>query len=781
MDSSYICDSKWISQENSSYDENKIFLFRRNFNVNEENVKLCVRVSADSRYKLYVNEKLVSLGPCKGDRWITHYETVDLTDYLDNGCNIISAEVLHFANFIAYSGNHKEGPFSIRRTSKAAFLLEGILLDKEGNVIEDLSTDTKWKVQQEEGIRFITPSFSEISGAFEHVDFKNMTQNWRSKVFDDAKWMSAEVITSSFIDKFSAGKYGSLTPWILKESPIPQLIRVEKHFESVTKADIDKNILTALLLGKVDIRILPGTCCSFELDAGELTTGYLKLKIENGKGSIIKILYSECYESDVDGRFIKQVRDNNLGVLRGDYDLLELDGRDINYETYWFRTFRFIRIEVSTGAQELLLKDIHYLETGYPLETEGAFESSDRAHSKMWDISLRTLKRCMHETYEDCPYYEQLQYIMDSRLEMLFTYQISRDDRLARKCINDFHSSLNPDGLLHASYPSILRQIIPGFCLHWIFMLEDHLMYFGDIDFIKKYRPTMDAVLGWFDRRIMGNGLIGTTGYWAFVDWVEGWDQSSVPTANRVGPITVYSLMYACALQSAAYINKITGREGISKEYLTRIREVISAVNKCCYDENKKLFTDGPSVPEFSQHVQVWAVLCGAVEEDEARNLMLRMLGMDISKVSYAMSFFLFRALEKSGLYSKVDDLMDPWRTLISMNLTTWVEDPVTLRSECHGWGAVQLYEFPAMILGVKPAGLGYGKIKIQPHIGKLKYAKGVVSTIRGAVSVDWKIEGNIFEIEIISGEDIEKIVVLPDKSVHEFRDSVISLKCCII
>lgn len=85
-----------------------------------------------------------------------------------------------------------------------------------------------------------------------------------------------------------------------------------------------------------------------------------------------------------------------------------------------------------------------YLTTGYPLEVKHVPDIPDETMRRIWEISLRTLKRCMHETYVDCPFYEQLQYTMDSRAEILFTYEVSGDDRLARQCMDAFrqHAAL---------------------------------------------------------------------------------------------------------------------------------------------------------------------------------------------------------------------------------------------------------------------------------------------------------------------------------------------------
>jgi alpha-L-rhamnosidase len=110
--------------------------------------------------------------------------------------------------------------------------------------------------------------------------------------------------------------------------------------------------------------------------------------------------------------------------------------------------------------------------------------------------------------------------------------------------------------------------------------------------------------------------------------------------------------------------------------------------------------------------------------------------------------------------------------------LTTCVEDPVNQRSDCHAWSALPLYEFPAKILGVRPASAGYGKIIIDPFIGSLSWAKGIVSTAKGPVKVDWTVSNGIFSIKIEAPKDVEKIVVLPDTSIHKTTEGVIELIC---
>jgi len=101
----------WASGYDDTSREGKICLFRRLFTLPDAQKDACeLKVSADTRYRLFVNGTSVSIGPCKSfpGRW--YYETVDIQPYLRQGPNVISAQVLRFSDKHA-------GSLSLMRTA----------------------------------------------------------------------------------------------------------------------------------------------------------------------------------------------------------------------------------------------------------------------------------------------------------------------------------------------------------------------------------------------------------------------------------------------------------------------------------------------------------------------------------------------------------------------------------------------------------------------------------------------------------------------------------------
>lgn len=766
-EASWIWHPEW--KEETDCEIGRFVYFRKTFELEQGNHSCDLRISADSRYLLYVNGRQVSRGPCKGDQFTWYYEEIDIGAYLHEGTNVLAAQVLRYP----YNGG---GNQSVWRTRLAGLYVHAVIRDEQNTVIITAHTDKSWECLKDDAIRLSQGVYTQFLGITEEVDGSKLPTGWTCATDSTVGWEKASEYVFDIV-------HGGLKPWELRKRPIPPLYEAECRYVGITRLskEEDRSAWQQLIMNDRSLIIASNSIITVDVDAGELTTGYLELEMSGGKDSEIRLLCAECYENPP--LVVPWIRDKGMrtdsanGDLYGDLDIYRPKGVFIEkevgnsvekYEPFWFRTFRFVRVEIRTGEVPLTLHKFVYRETGYPLQVQARYCSSDPQEAVLWDISVRTLQRCMHETYEDCPYYEQLQYVMDTRSQIQFTYILSGDDRLARKTLFDFYSSLLPEGLTQSRYPSSAPQVIPGFSLYWIFMLYDHMMFAGDRELVERYLPGVDSILGYFHRRIEVSGLVGQMNprYWSFVDWAEEWrDDYGVPGAASQGPLTVYCLMYTCALQQAAELAAYAGRSTVAQEYRDRAVRMQLAVRQNSMSSSRPgIISDGPGVEQFSQHAQIWAVLSGTLSGNEARHALLQSIECsDFVPCSFAMSIYLFRALSIVGLYDKVDELLSPWRQMASEGLTTWMEDTVSKRSDAHAWGSVPIYEYATETLGVQPISPGCEEIRIMPRVGKLTQAEGSVMISKGMVSVRWELVDSTFILNASWPEQISCTIVLPN------------------
>ena len=514
-----------------------------------------------------------------------------------------------------------------------------------------------------------------------------------------------------------------------------------------------------------------------ELDAGIYTTAKIALRFRARAGKRIRLVYAECYgrPSQRHAHYPdKGVRDDAVGegqTLFGIYDLLHATGDVQEFSPFWYRTFRFLRFEFEPDA-DFEISELTYAPYFYPLDEDGTFKCSDSRLNEMWAISRNTVLCCMHETFADCPYYEQQQYDMDSALEALFTYRLGSDVRLPRKTLIDLAHSQMPDGMLQANYPSTSIQIIPDFTLFWILMASDYLHQTGDLRTVKELLGTVDKALEAFENLKNERGLISPTRYWHFVDWVPAWE-CGVPTGGNTEPLTVTCLMYAAALRAAARLSLATGKETRAKDYLARAAEMIAAVKVHCYDGEAGLYRNVPSRREFSQHTTLWAILSGAETGADATALADRTFSpsVHVEECTFSMNHYLFRALELAGRYTEyAPRLLEGWQRMLDLHCTTWCENPDDPRSECHGWSSAPIYEFSARVLGVTPLVDGYTAVRIQPDVEAfpLSWARGTVPTPRGVISVAWERNAGVFTLTVsLPADGMHTEVILPDGSIR--------------
>ncbi|KAJ5533210.1 hypothetical protein N7494_009762 [Penicillium frequentans] len=759
----------WIWLPTHSEDESqpgRYFLFRKSFQWTQPYGlrEFPVHVSADSRYRLFVNGQRVSFGPCKSypERW--YYETIDILPYLTEGDNVISARVLRYSCV-------NTGSSSIISTE-----LPGLMVHAELEGLS-ISSDPSWKCLQETSRKIIPHSeWNYLLGPpfmsnNERVTEAKKLSGWKRAAFDDTTWESA-------IFQFRPVKMLPIQrPWKLEPRPIPELPEIPGRFDGVVKCEgsITNAQWNSFIKGEEDLIVPAGETVSVDIECASLTTAFVNFQCGGGLGSIITFLYSECYEKDLGVDIApfpmprtKLLRSDSKGRLYGVKDIYTVaDGQaEQTFEPFWFRAFRYVQLHIKASSQPLTLKEFTLRETSYPLDISTEIQAGPELN-KIWDVSLRTLQNCRHETYEDCPFYEQNQFASDSRLQMLFTYQVSSDDRLARKTLEEFHASQTPDGLIKAQFPAGFKsKQIPQFSLYWVAMVWDHMRYFADKKVVRRYLSTIDGILNHFDERINDLGLVGRfeEDTWPFIDWVSEWSvpgkifESCMPQSyTRNGAATFNSLLYIVALMQAADLCDFMGRTDTASEYATRAQALRDAVNKHCFDD--ALYLDGPSTKEYSQHSQVFAVLSETITGTAARELMVRtMYNSSLVQCSSALQFYVFRAVEKVGLYNKMfPALLDPWRRMLADDLTTWAEFEENPRSDCHGWSACPVNEVVTQLYGIKPATPGFKRLRIEPQMDLLTTGEGTFVTPIAKIKLKWTEDGNL-EIELSTDTEAEVV-----------------------
>jgi hypothetical protein len=600
----------WDAPQPEKASEQILVYFRKTFHLDEA-ARLTLDITADSRYILYVNGTRICVGPCKSTRHTHYYETVDVSEHLRLGTNVIAVKVLRYPSAEPFPYG-VGGPTSIWRSQAAGLFVEGELRNDRDEVIGSVHTDASWKVLRHKGYRYRPGMLIFWMGGLEEVYADQAPLDWHLPEYDDAEWGTA-------IECVRPRGYGLLNPWQLAPRPIPLLYERERRFQAAANAaGIEPDQIMRLIRHQLPIRLAARQRLTFDLDAGELTTGYLSVAVQGGRGSVISLLCAECYEEPESQPFqrVKKHRENTSGKLLGDSDVYHVagagSGKTEVYEPFWFRTFRYVRVEIETGDEPMDVLAIQYRETGYPLEVRASFQSSDPQLDHIWELSLRTLRRCMHETYEDCPYYEQLQYTMDSRLMMLYTYNVSADDRLPRRTMEDFFQSRLPSGMLQSRYPSTDPQVIPSFALYWIDMLAEHYEYTGSLELIRRYRSAIVELLDWYHARLTEDGIVGVTPpeYWTYFDWVEEWPMGA-PPESREKPMILLSLMVAAALRRASDLLELVGWHGVADELQSRADRLCEAAVRVSWSEDRRLFRSFParrSTPSIRRSWPSWQV-----------------------------------------------------------------------------------------------------------------------------------------------------------------------------
>jgi hypothetical protein len=724
--------ARWIYMPGAPASDYGVYHFRRTFDLAAKPDSFVVHVSGDNRYQLFVNGERVVWGPARGDLFHWRYETLDIARYLHAGRNVLASVVWNFG---------AESPMA-QTSYRTAFLLHG---DSAAERMVD--TNRQWKCMRDEAYRplpFFSPmGYYYVAGPGDEVDGSRFPWGWEQPDFDDSKWQAA----AEDYEAALRGAEDSPSRWMLVARPIPLMENRPQRLSRVRQAN-GVTIPESFPAKPADLRIPANTKARILLDQNWLTTAYPELIVSGGRGATVNLHYAESLW--VSGKREKGNRDEVEGkTFFGNPDVFLPDGGAHRmFRPLWWRTFRYVELTIETNSDPLDLEDFRGVYTGYPFERRARFEAGSDELLKILDVGWRTARLCAHETYMDCPYYEQLQYAGDTRIQGLVSLYMTGDGRLIRNAIEQMNASRTGDNMTLACAPSGHPQYMPPFSLWWIGMVHDYWMYQDDPAFVKQMLPGARIVLSYFASHQKPGGSLGRMPWWNFVDWVQQWN-NGVPPATDDGSSAPLDLQLVLAYDWAADMESALGSPTLGREY-SKSAEQLRTTIRGLYGKQGELFSDTPQRSSFSQHTNVLAILAGVVDGTDARRLLDQTLkDPSLAQSSVYFRHYLHSAVNKAGEGDRYLELLEPWRIMLAHGLTTWAERPEPSRSDCHGWGASPNFELFRTVLGIDSAAPGFRRVVVRPFLGTLTKVNGAIPHPRGEVAVSLERNGGVLDAQV--------------------------------
>ena len=718
--------AKWI--EDPSWDRQSchVCAFRRCFTLaNARTVR--VHLSGDQRYTLFLDGKKIGFGPERGDHSNWFYQTHDLR--LSSGEHRIVAVVTWTA---VDQGLSHLGHFG----HKPSFILHA-----EGADESLFSTGiADWQVLTLHGITF-TPAQSfafcgvggrtNIEAKLLELDYETGADNagiWKPVQNGPNAFLHAHLLTCFMPTRQL--RFSTLPPMYEKIISVGK-VRHAQLLETADKVDLVdfsatrrnspfESAFQALLNGKAPVEVPANTTLRILIDVGNYVCAWPMLSVSGGKDAFVKIDWAEALYTD-EKHWSKGDRNEVEGkFFFGIGDSFTFDGTtERRFEPFWWEAGRYVRLCITTAHEPLTLKTFKLRETHYPHQFESMFSCSDSRWDNLIKISKRALEMCSHETYVDCPYYEQLMYVGDTRLEALTTYATTRDDRLPRKAVYLFDESRDQTGLTLSRTPSIESQIIPPFSLWWVMMVHDYAYWRNDLAFVRARMNGVRAVLEAFRANIREDHLVYGLLGWNFTDWVPAWRPAGIPPDGHRGANATINLQFVWVLRAAAELEDLFGEKDLAKRNRKTADEIAAAVKKHFWVPRRSLFAENQEKTKFSEHAQCMAVLGGSVPAgaDITRALLE---SDDLERATIYFSHYLFETFRKLKCPDALYNRLPLWFEHSNLGLKTTVESPEPTRSDCHAWGAHPMFHAYATLAGIRPAAPGFSKIRITPQLGPL-------------------------------------------------------------
>ena len=326
--------------------------------------------------------------------------------------------------------------------------------------------------------------------------------------------------------------------------------------------------------------------------------------------------------------------------------------------------------------------------------------------------------------------------------------------------------SQQPDGRLKAHSCSDrwdCHGYIEDYSCQWVESLRIYYDATGDKEFVREMWPALVGQMKWFLDRRTPRGLVLAREYTSFDN----------PLAYVTCEGATLNAFLCQALRDAAYLGQAIGERQQADAYTKAAAELTDVINKQLWNEkegayNAGFYQDrllGPTphaalialdrqiVPKDRiPRVRQWFLAnfkhpgsfhCGTNPDFD--KMITDRAGINMPVTYYWVFNVLYRHDSAESDLEVLREIRRRWATMVEHGkdtgtITEAFHEFNNGSESCHNYGAVPASFLSAYVLGVRLESPVWNKrLLIEPRLGDLQFAEGVVVTELGPVSVSWE------------------------------------------
>lgn len=406
---------------------------------------------------------------------------------------------------------------------------------------------------------------------------------------------------------------------------------------------------------------------------------------------------------------------------------------------------RYLELHITNcGGGRVVVHYAGIIPVDPPLPAAAEFVSEDNLLGAVNRVSIDTMRLCMHEHYEDCPWREQALYAYDSRNQIMYGYYVWGNYDFAAASLDLLGKSYQGNGYLALTAPGKCRLTIPAFTLVWISELYEHWLYSGSGRLFAKYANLVDEIINLALERRAGELYVNSDHVWNFYEW-RG-------RLNQVDeyPQSLYNIYLVEALRAAASLHALNGNPARSRELNGKAEELGRAVEAAFHQARTGCYLTTLSDPEIHELTQMLMLYNRLVPAEKTAGVLDAVFNRRVTKLTYSSLYYMVNAMMSCGPAARLyldQFLLDEFSAPVLGGATSLWEtefgasDFHNAGSLCHAWSSVMPYYCGSKVLGVTPLEPGFGKFSVQIYPGHLTHAEGSVPTPHGHIQVSWRLD----------------------------------------